>query len=527
MPNSTKLSDNILSVVGEFKAITTRGEKRPLLSEKEHKKLVIEKHEIATKMEYHVTLFRVQDKKHLPKKEVKDHTVPGPYWTPPSSVGFVLGASAQDHRIYLATETTLSKSGLLGNNGLPSIYARELMSAISVGYSARKPKASEKYGKSGKGPDTVLTPPSSPILFAENDIQSIMDVNKGWNALPMKACELSRLTTPMEERFRERVKDSGFEMDDLEDGLIEISLNKKIFPLIDEGILDLSKMMDLSEEDLSSMLNNQEIILVLSRQDLTFGELIELYSKYIEDNSEQLEAEDILDLYEVSMRYQKSLDNLVNKLGVTLEEIARIYREYAQEISLFANNNIIEFLQEYHLDIGYERLLEISIANADLFCAMVSDPENIINDIGIEEFIGRFENIQEELREAEMEGCFTYEDSPYDRIVNEVFHDGTPDGCLHEDNMDPEEFEEQYEHDTDASDYMDSDDESVSSNDDLESECSAELEKYASDYDYMDSDDESVDSNDDLESECSADGGKYASDYSSEGESLMGDLYNF
>jgi hypothetical protein len=93
--------------------------------------------------------------------------------------------------------------------------------------------------------------------------------------------------------------------------------------------------------------------------------------------------------------------------------------------------------------------------------------------------------------------------------------------------MDPEEFEEQYEHDTDASDYMDSDDESVSSNDDLESECSAELEKYASDYDYMDSDDESVDSNDDLESECSADGGKYASDYSSEGESLMGDLYNF
>lgn len=499
MPNSTKLNDNVLSAVGGFKAITTRGKKRPLLSEKEHKELVIEKHEIATKMEYHVTLFRVQDKKHLPKKEVKDHTVPGPYWTPPSSVGFVLGASAQDHRIYLATETTLSKSGLLGNKGLPSIYARETMSAISLGYSARKPKAWEKYAKSDMGPDTVLTPPSSPILFAEDDIQSIMDVNRGWNALPMKASELSRLTTPMEERFRERLKDNGFEMDDLEDGLIEISLNKKIFPLIEEGILDLSKMMDLSEEALSSMLKNQEIILVLSRQDLAFAELIQLYSEYIEDSSECLDAEDILDLYEVSVRYQKSLDNLVNELGITLEEIARIYREYTEEISIFADNSVIEFLQEYHLDIGYERLLEISIANADLFCAMVSDPEHIINNIGIEEFIGRFENIQEELREAQMEGYFAYEDSPYDRIVNEVINDGTPDGLLPEDNMDPEEFEEEYGHDTDASNY-----------------------------DYMDSDEESVGSNDDLESECSIEGeGCYTTEYSSDDESLMGDLYDF
>ena len=94
-----KITEDTLSTVDSFKAIVAPGKKRPTLDKESHKALVQKKYESAKAMDDHITLFRVKDKKDLPPKEIKEHTVSGPEWTPPSSVGFVMGAQSKGHRV--------------------------------------------------------------------------------------------------------------------------------------------------------------------------------------------------------------------------------------------------------------------------------------------------------------------------------------------------------------------------------------------------------------------------------------------
>jgi hypothetical protein len=182
-----KVTDGMLSKVGKFNATTARRKKRPLLEREAHIKLIHEKNIAARAMKGHITLFRVLDK---PKgtKEREEHIVPGPDWTPPSSVGFVMGGLSVGHRVYLATEPT--EDGLKGAKGVPSIYAREIMTTIMYGWRPRRPKSGERYGRTGSWPKVVLTPPSSPIRVGEDDMAKIFDVNTTWEDLPMDLSEL-------------------------------------------------------------------------------------------------------------------------------------------------------------------------------------------------------------------------------------------------------------------------------------------------------------------------------------------------
>ena len=109
------------------------------------------KYDNAKKTDDHITIFRVKDKNGLPPKEKNDHTVKGPEWTPPSSVGFVMGAQSEGLRIWLATKPTGDQDGLLGKKGEPSILARESMSALKSGWMAREPQKHEKYGSTQEG----------------------------------------------------------------------------------------------------------------------------------------------------------------------------------------------------------------------------------------------------------------------------------------------------------------------------------------------------------------------------------------
>lgn len=466
--------DSALGKVSAFKAVTARGKQRPLLSKQGHIKLIKEKATDATNMNEHITLFRVQDKRGLPQREKEHHTVSGPNWTPCASAGFVIGASTVDHRIYLATETSLSARGLLGKKGEPSIYAREISTAFSLGYSSRNPKPHEKYEKSQKAPRIVLSPPPSPGPFPKDDLETIFDVKAGWNDLPIQPAMIQRLTIPKEDRFKKHLEDEGFEMDDLEESLIEIALDKKIFPLIEKGILELSEMMDMDEETLKEILENKEVYMVISSEEIEFANVLEMYSEYGDYSIEEV---DIQDLYALSIRHEKALKAMLDDLGLELPQIISAFNEYEDDISIFADLNVIAFLSKFSDEINYEKLLEINAENPELFGAMVTDPSNVIQDKGMETFIDKFTTFQEEIEAAEREGFHIFGDSAYDRVASWALYDGCPDECWPRDEEEDDEAEYGgYEYDDygSLSDYSDDEEGSVVWYDDSESESDGE-----------------------------------------------------
>ena len=151
------------------------------LTIREHRELVLNKYKTAKETKDHITLFRVSDKyslKGIYQKEIDEHTVPGPHWTPSSSVGYVLGATEAENRMWLATPPTTNK--LVGRADLVSVYARELTAAVASGYTPRLPGPCEKYMQYNRsylstgdlGPVAVLTPPTSP-KFSKSSIEEV------------------------------------------------------------------------------------------------------------------------------------------------------------------------------------------------------------------------------------------------------------------------------------------------------------------------------------------------------------------
>lgn len=97
-----------------------------------------------------IILFRVEDKKSITGLAIDAFTVPGPVWTPASSVAFVAGAVAARKRIFLASPVN-QKTLTLKNDVDPAIYAREIQLALAQGYTVRP-----------GGPDDLLSHPSAP-----------------------------------------------------------------------------------------------------------------------------------------------------------------------------------------------------------------------------------------------------------------------------------------------------------------------------------------------------------------------------
>lgn len=333
------IEEDILSTVGSFKAIVAPGKKRPLLDKKAHDELVEIKYVVASGMKEHITLFRVQDKKALPPMEIKEHTVPGPQWTPPSSVGFVMGALSKGHRVWLSTEPSSDGDGFASKEGDPAIYARETMTAIILGWLARDSKKSETYGKTDRGPTRVLTPPSSPKGFDIADMKSIMDVKSGWNDLPMTMDQLLERTTPISQRVQQYLDDDT--ANSINPLLLKLAENKNIFPLIEDGTLCFLEMTDVGVEALRKMLTNKGILKRLKNGDLTFKKLIEAYNFVEEHADEDIELSEIVnyaiynqDLYHCFLTDEYSL---INTLGVN--EFIRDFKDAQARIEQMSDDD--------------------------------------------------------------------------------------------------------------------------------------------------------------------------------------------
>ncbi len=354
-PESIVIAQEMLSNVASFKAIVAPGKPKPLLDKNAHEKLVKSKFEVAREMEGHITLFRVADKKTLPPKEIKEHTVPGPQWTPPSSVGFVLGGVSQGHRIWLATEPSGDEDGFTSESGGPAIYAREVIAALCAGYLSREHKKGEVYGKTDRTPTRVLTPPSSPKDVDSVSVSSIMDVNKGWCGLPMSLDQLLESTNTISCRVQKYL--DGYEVDPL---LLNLGENKNIFPLIEDGTLWILEMTDMAAEELHELLLNKTVLSLLKGGQWDFKKLVELYN----------------------------------------------------------------FMQEYSDDVSLPDMLNYFIKNIDLYNHLIIDDYNLIDILGINEFIRRFRDKQARIEKIPDDDPGKMDYNPYESLISEVEKEG-------------------------------------------------------------------------------------------------------
>ncbi len=293
--HNIKLTEDTFSKVDNFKAIVAPGKVRPTLNKNDHIDLVHTKYNHANQLNDHITLFRVQDKKGLPPKEIKNHTVPGPTWTPPSFVGFVMGALSKGYRIWSATELKDDSEGLLGKNDEVSILARESMSALMFGWIFREPQAHEKFGNTNRQPHVVLTPPTSPreFLSLKEGLTNILDVNAQWNHLPMSLDKLTKLSTPISKQLSDFLKETRLPREDFHNSLLTMLMKNE---------LSLTELTDAPVNSVRALLLNQEVVLLLSDRKLQFGKLLAIYDEYIDNGDSAIGIEDCIDKYEDAQR---------------------------------------------------------------------------------------------------------------------------------------------------------------------------------------------------------------------------------
>lgn len=467
--NKIKLTEEILQPVVSFKAITTRGKQKPILDKDAHQELVQSKYDVAKGMDDHITLFRVEDKKTLARKETKEHTVPGPLWTPPSSVGFVLGALSEGNRVWAATEPTIDSKGLLQDNGDPAIYARELEATISSGWLPRDPHAEETYGRTNRGPVTVFTPPTSP-RFMPLQIQKLMDAGVKWPGMPRPVESLRLLSEPLSSVLLNNLKTLKLNGTDFNGEVLKLIRQPAILELINNKNLCLSHISKTPAEVSVKLFRNNKIVKLLSDSKLKFEALkeapTELTVELLEDNKvtelllenklnfEQLEdiyythiedAEGFTpklhfnDLYELTEYYPNELDLISSQLDLDIMQIIYYYNKDETIISTLADANTLDFLENYGAEIDIDETIKIYKNNPSLFDDMVKDEENLVADMGLTEFIEQYEELQIEDHDSEDEG---YIEDPYGILKTRNTQENCPEGFSDNSERSSEEEEQ-------------------------------------------------------------------------------------
>lgn len=299
-----------------------------------------------------------------------------------------------------------------------------------LSWTAREPKENETYGCTDRGPIVVLTPPSSPQFMRMTNLQKVLDVNSDWNGFPISLSKLKRLSTPVYQRFKEFLEENKLDRDDFDDSLLEIVVNTKVLPLIEDGCLSLNELSETSYDTTRELLEDKEIIILLSEGILEYDELVAIYSEYIEDSDNSLGEFSFNKLYSLISSNQEEFSTLLFELNLNIDDIIRLYSDDYHMFCAFANDNAISFFQEYSTEIDMEYMMKIYSDNPELFFALIKDEEDVIQNLGIDDFIAQYEQAQCKIEEIPEDDPYNGAYSAYDMVRSWVIDDSCPDECL-------------------------------------------------------------------------------------------------
>ncbi len=457
-----------LSEIGDFKAVTARGKPRPNLNKEDHKNLVENKFSDGESISNHITIFRVSDKKKLTQNEIKNHTVQGPEWTPQSSLAFVMGAQSKGLRTWSATKPTQDHNGLLGKNGGPSIFARESISVINSGWMAREPKEDEKYGtRTKKAPVSVFTPPSSPRNISIEELKSLMNVEAGWDKMPISLGDLERLSTPIPSTITDCLKKNKLTREDLSDELLTILVNTEgVLNLLNNNILSFAELNKASFDVVRELLKEEEIIILLSDGTVRFDKLVSIYSEYIDCCDSSLGEFRFHELYDLISGHETEFSKLFHNLELSVNDIIELYNKSDEMFCDFAGDDFISFFQKcnkYNDDIDIVgSMVEIYRNNSKLLWDLIQDEKNMLDDISIEEFIRQYEEAQGKISQIHEDNSYYDLEGIYNYVYSKYLEDCCSDEFLSNDSSSDEESYDNYNDDYEDQENSYTDADSVS-----------------------------------------------------------------
>lgn len=422
-----KIEDDHLEKVESFKAIVAQGTRRPTLTAEQSKDLVRSKFDSAKSMKDHITLFRVPDKKKLGPKEIKEHTVPGPNWTPPSSVGFVMGALNAGHRVWLASPLSDDENGLYGSDGNPSIYTRENMTALLYGWTPRAANR-EKYGKTGRGPKIVYSPPIQPRNVEPKKIQSIMDVQASWKDLPISAKKLMHI--PILSLLK--LKENNLDTNDVEEDILETISDENIQDLIQKGLIDCS-LVYLSNHVLVTLLDGEEITALLEQGKISFKVLVEIYAEYIE-NSEQAEEINefgLHEFYKFILENEDDINKLVSELNIPITRIIAECSNQPENLKKLAHDITIECIKENNL--AWSEMADLLNDDSEIADQALKYYEHGDGINSLEITIRDLRIAKKEIEELP-DDYISERPSPYELLIAQEIEDGCPEGWIQNDS---------------------------------------------------------------------------------------------
>ena len=240
------------------------------------------------------------------------------------------------------------------------------------------------------------------------ELKSIMDINAGWKDLPLQLSNLIKLSTPIPKELTDGLKKSRLTREDMDNVLLTIVVNTKgVLQLINEDSLSIAELNEAPIGIVRELLEQEEIIILLSDGAVQFDRLVEIYSEYIDDSNNHIGEFSFQKLYTlIAGGDQSEFSKLLFNLKLSINDIIKLYNDDYSMFCAFANDNAISFFQEYGEEIGIEDIVRVYHDNRDLFYALIKDVENVLQDTGVEEFIERYEQAQLKISEIP-------EDDPY------------------------------------------------------------------------------------------------------------------
>jgi hypothetical protein len=229
------------------------------------------------------------------------------------------------------------------------------------------------------------------------------------------------------------------EVDRFKNDFLEIIINAGILELLQKKLLDLYELSELSIDTLRTLLYNDEVLELIITGEVNWKTILNAYLDYFENTDEAFDEVDLPKFIELFVGEEDSLQSLFFEAKLTLLEIMNLYYEDYEVFSALAKEDAIKFVKEYSSEIEVDEIIGIYHDNRGLFDGMITDPEGIISDMGLQDFIEQFKGKQAARNnilsdEEEFDGGDDYpdefEDDIYSSIHAEIVQDGCPDELL-------------------------------------------------------------------------------------------------
>jgi hypothetical protein len=246
-------------------------------------------------------------------------------------------------------------------------------------------------------------------------------------------------TLDMEELFSYIKVTLEDEVDRFKNDFLEIIINAGILELLQKKLLDLYELSELSIDTLRTLLYNDEVLELIITGEVNWKTILNAYLDYFENTDEAFDEVDLPKFIELFVGEEDSLQSLFFEAKLTLLEIMNLYYEDYEVFSALAKEDAIKFVKEYSSEIEVDEIIGIYHDNRGLFDGMITDPEGIISDMGLQDFIEQFKGKQAARNnilsdEEEFDGGDDYpdefEDDIYSSIHAEIVQDGCPDELL-------------------------------------------------------------------------------------------------